>query len=437
MLKGVIEYDRLERETRERKEYNEEEYRQELDRGALEQSGNPTSEAAALTAEPMPILQIANGNAHVDESEEYEEVEVTDDEGEGSASKRPRTEPEGEERPLEFDEDDMAYQLTAMGQEYGLDPGEYGDGQGENWEEGAEGLPLTKDDSEALFKDMLNDFHIDPYVPWEKIIEEGKIIDDDRYICLPNMKSRKEVWGEWSRMRIQQLKEQRESQEKKDPRIPYLAFLQKHATPKLYWPEFRRKYRKEPEMRDTKVSDKDREKWYRDYINRRISQTIALISLTLKLGLKLPESSLKSDLTALLKSVPLKFLNRSTSLSALPPVLLTDIRYISLRAQIRDPLIEAYIAISSPPPDEYGATAQEEAGLAKERQERKRREKALAERARQVKEEKWKQQSALQHSKDVLREGEEEIQRAMRVSKEGLLSHIDIEEQSRTHKSAT
>ena len=162
-----------------------------------------------------------------------------------------------------------------------------------------------------------------------------------------------------------------------------------------------------------------------------------MISLTFQLGLKLPESSLKSDLTALLKSIPLKLLNRSTSLNALPAVLLTDIRYISLRAQIRDSLIEAYIAISPSAPDDCGAAAQDEAELEKERQERERREKALAERARKVKEKKWKQQSALRHSRDVLREGEEEIQRAIHFSREGLLSHIDIEEQSKAYNSIT
>ncbi len=51
------------------------------------------------------------------------------------------------------------------------------------------------------------------------------------------------------------------------PRIPYLAFLQTHATPKLYWPEFRRKHKREPEMRDTKLPDREREKWYREYIS--------------------------------------------------------------------------------------------------------------------------------------------------------------------------
>ena len=155
-----------------------------------------------------------------------------------------------------------------MGQDYGLDPGEYGEYEDVELEEGTQGLPLTEEDSNALFKDMLNDLNISPYTTWEKIIEAGQVVEDDRYTVLPNMKSRKEVWGDWSRQRIQQLKEQREQEVKKDPRIPYLAFLQKHGTPKLYWPEFRRKYKRDSEMRDSKLTDKDREKWYRDYINR-------------------------------------------------------------------------------------------------------------------------------------------------------------------------
>ena len=428
VMKCVIEYDRLERERRERRG------RGEMSDGGVEDMQKPgSSDGAVATAEPMPTRQPTNMPRLEDESDEYEEVEVTDEEGDDVASKRQRLEAGDEEGPLEFNEEDMAYQLASMGQEYGLDPGEYDDGQGDEWEEGAEGLSLTEEDSAALFKDMLIDFHVDPYAPWEKLIEEGKIIEDERYTCLPNMKSRKEIWGEWSRELIQRLKEQRQRQEKQDPRIPYFGFLQKHATPKLYWPEFRRKYKKEPEMRDTKVADKDRERWYREYINRgRFHWNrphVPRLANPLKTGLKLPETQLKADLTALLKSLPLQALNRSTSLEALPPALLTDIRYISLRPTVRDPLIEAYIAISPPAPTTSGETAEKEAELAKHRGERERRERALAERAKQVQEEKRKQQGALRYSKDALREGEEEIQRAMRVGRDGLLSHMEVEEQ--------
>ena len=256
VMKGVVEYDRIEREKKTR----------------IERGGSNKDEDAEITAAvpgaslPPPAASATPNNE--DDSDEYEEVEVTDDEDEGNQAKRKKTEEDHENHPVEFNEDDIAYQLAAMGQDYGLDPGEYGDDEGAELEEGAEGLALTAEDSSALFKDMLNDYHVSPYTTWETLIEAGHIVEDGRYTVLPNMRSRKEVWGDWSRQRIKQLKAQREREFKEDPKIPYLAFLQKHGTPKLYWPEFRRKYKKEPEMRDSKLQDKEREKMYRDYISR-------------------------------------------------------------------------------------------------------------------------------------------------------------------------
>jgi hypothetical protein len=219
------------------------------------------------------------------------------------------------------------------------------------------------------------------------------------------MKSRKEVWEEWSRDRIKLLRDLRAKEEKKDPRIPYLAFLQKHATPKLYWPEFKRKYKKEPEMRDSSMVDKDREKFYRDHINR----------------LKLPQSTLKSDLSSLLKAQPLSTLNRGTLASHLPPPVLADIRYISLDALTRDPLIEAYIS-TLPPPESKDEEESEEA--IKERKDRDRRQKALEDRERHVAEEKRRQKRSLEFGKGRLREEEAEVARAMNVTKKGLRDHL-------------
>ncbi|EAU33200.1 conserved hypothetical protein [Aspergillus terreus NIH2624] len=351
-----------------------------------------------------------------EESDEYEEVEVTDSEDGDHPSKRPRTEGEDQEGPVEFTEEDIEYQLAAMGEEYGLDPGEYGEpGEGE-WEEGAEGLPLTDEDASALFHDLLDDYHINPYSTWEKIIEEGRIIEDSRYTALPNMKARREVWSQWSRDRIQKLKERKEKQEKKDPRIKYLAFLQDHATPKLYWPEFKRKYRKEPEMRDSQLSDKDREKYYRELVSR----------------LKTPESTRKSDLSALLKSIPLHELNRSSSLEALPTSLITDLRYIALTPKIRDPLIETYISTLPPAPEQENLTPEQREEMERKRVEREKREKALAEREKQVQENKRKQRSDLLRGRSLLKEGEAEIEEALRVGKAGLRSHIEAEGATQT-----
>ncbi|KAJ5991144.1 hypothetical protein N7499_011687 [Penicillium canescens] len=400
VLKGVVEFDRLEREKKEKEERGEE----------------PGEPAKALPskqddhAEPQEATGEAQG---ADDDDEYEEVEVTDSEGEdGQPSKRPRTESEGaQDQPLEFTEEDMEYQLAAMGEEYGLDPGEYGEAGEEEWEEGAEGLPLTEADAEALFRDLLDDFQINPFTTWENVIEEGLIIEDPRYTAPSNMKARREIFSNWTRDRIQYVRDQKAKQEKSDPRIKYLALLQEHATPKLYWPEFKRKYRKEPEMKDSQLSDKDREKFYRDYIAR----------------LKQPESTRKSDLSALLKSVPLHALNRSSNVDALPTVVITDIRYIGLAPKVRNPLIEAYIS-TLPPAPEVQMTAEEQAELDRKRNEREKREKALANREKRVEEEKRRQRGDLIRGKHLLREGEAEIEEAMKVNKDGLRSYMDIDQ---------
>ena len=350
------------------------------------------------------------GGEEVDSSE-YEEVEVTDDESEDHENppKRQRTEDNArnmQDEPIEFNEDDIAYQLAALGQEYGLDPGEYDDGRMDEWEEGAEGLELTMEDSIALFKDLLNDSGVNPYSPWEKLVEEGKLVDDTRYTALTTMKSRKETWDEWSRDKIKALRDLRAKEEKKDPRIPYLTFLQKHATPKLYWPEFKRKYKKEPEMRDSSLADKDREKFYREHISR----------------LKLPQSSLKADLIALLQMQPLSTLNNTTIVSHLPPAVLSDIRYISLESGTRDTVIESHIQALSPPPTSQEPREGEEA--ARSRMEKQRRQRALEDRERKVAEEKRRQQRNLEFGKGMLREEEAEIARAMNVTKKGLRDHL-------------
>ena len=365
---------------------------------------------------------------------EYEEVEVTDDEAQENEddsqhpNKRQRTEAgagdreeeeeeekeeveveeEADEGPVEFTEDDIAMQLQMMGDEYGLEPGDYDDGNMQEWPEGAEGLEFSQEDAELLFTDMLNDFNINPYSPWEKLLEEGKILEDPRYTSLSTTKARKECWDKWTRVRIAELKAERALQEKKDPKVGYIAFLQEKATPKLYWPEFKRKYKKEDAMKDMKLPDKDKEKIYREHINR----------------LKMPQSTLKSDLTALLKAQPINLLNKNTSpTSGLPSQVLGDVRYISLAPSVRDPLIEAFIQ-GLPPAPQDAAAVEENEEKRKALQAREKREKALEEHNRMVDEQKRKRGRDIAASKARLREGERELDVAMRVGKRGLQGQL-------------
>lgn len=338
------------------------------------------------------------------DSSEYEEVEVTDDEDENPSKRQRTTEPE-EEGPVEFTEADIAAQLQAMGADYGLEPGEYDDGNMEDWPEGAEGVEFSVEDAKLLFKDLLDDFRINPYSPWDKLIEEGKIIDDPRYTALTTGKARRECWDEWTRERIAALKEQRAKQEKKDPRVAYMAFLQEKATPKLYWPEFRRKYKKEPQMKDYNLSDKEREKAYREHINR----------------LKQPQATRTAELTALLKAQPIHVLHRNTPTSGLPTQILVDGRYAAVEPTLRDQLVEAYIQTLPPPPSDL----EDSKADAEAREKRERRERALEERNRAVDEQRREREKEVKRAEARLREGEREVEVAMRVGRDGLKRQLE------------
>ncbi|KAF2638686.1 hypothetical protein P280DRAFT_520132 [Massarina eburnea CBS 473.64] len=394
VMKAVVEFDRKEREKKERRERGE-----PSDNEGDTAISDIEAELAAAEDEIVREIVEVDGEEGMEDEEEYEEVEVTDDEGEpsGHPQKRQKTEEATEDQ--EMGDDDLAWQLAQMEEMEG--------GFDEEYEE--EGPPLSEEDCKALFKELLDDTNTNPYTPWDKVLESGVLYDDERYKSLPNMNARKECFNEWAKEKAQVLKEQRANQQKLDPRIPYLAFLDRFATPKLYWPEFKRKYRKEAEMKDTKVSEKDKEKLYRDHIKR--------------LGMR--SSDLKSDLTSLLRSQPLASLHRSSTLSSLPAAILTDIRYISLAPSTRESLVETYISTLPPAPEGAAESAEADAEAAKKREERRRREKALAERERRVREEKKKQERELAYGKGRLREEEMEIERAMKVGKEGLRGQLE------------
>ena len=392
VMKGVVEYDRLEREKKERLERGEMEEKEDMKDVVNDTAnGHDVKDSNEVSKGKIDARDLSGS------SDEYEEVEVTDDEGEEDKDGNPEQNSNKNGQPVEFNEDDIAFQLAALGEAHGLDPGEYGDDG--DWEEGAEGLPLTDEDAKALFYDLLNDHHVSPFATWDSVISNDQITADDRYVALPTTKARKEIWDEWCKLRAAQLKTEREATERADPRIQYMAFLSANATPSLYWAEFRRKYRKEPHMRDSKLSDKEREKLYRDLVAR----------------LKLPSSTRKSDFSALLKLVPLAELNRGTLLAALPSKLLVDVRFAALPAATREPLLQAYISTLPPAPENNGS-AEEEEGKRKQREERERREEAMKERERRVQAEKQRAKRQEQLAKGMLREGEMEIERAMKVS---------------------
>ncbi|KAK3705696.1 hypothetical protein LTR37_013139 [Vermiconidia calcicola] len=359
--------------------------------------------------------QPEGGDAGYGSDSSYEEVEVTDSEFEDDEERQQARaaagdgEPAHEQGPVEFGEDDIAYQLAAM-ENYGLDGnGNDNDGfysDGEAYEEDAE-----EDDAAHIFRQMLSDHAISPFTPWETLIADSSptsIILDDRYTILPTTRARKEVWEVWVKDTVARLKEERAKMEKQDPRIPYLAFLAEKASPKLYWPEFKRKFKKEGVMNERALGEKERERLYRDHINR----------------LKLPESTRRADLIALLKAVPLKDLNKGTSMDTLPQQVLSHLHFISLPPAVRDQVISQHIS-TLPPAPASGEDAEEDGEH--EREKDRKRAKALAERERLVEEERRKAEKEGRWAKRELREEERELERAMEVGKRGLRERLRAE----------
>jgi len=253
------------------------------------------------------------------EAKDLVDSDIEDDEDQKHAKRRRPD--SADHTPIEFNEDDIAYQLSLLD--------EVNVHGGDNVFLASDGQPiLAEADAKALFVDLLHDLNVSPFAPWDSIIADGRIVDDDRYTALPNMRARKETFDDWSRSKISDIRALREQQASLDPRVPFLQFLSDKATPKLYWAEFRRKYQKQPELKDRKLADKDKEKLYREHVAR----------------LKLPEERLKTDLIQLLKSMSPQDLNGKTSIDSLPIKVLRDIRFISLSSERRAIIIKTFIA---------------------------------------------------------------------------------------------
>ncbi|KAL2441088.1 hypothetical protein ABEF95_011833 [Exophiala dermatitidis] len=352
VMMAVIEMDRLEWEAKKRAE----ESQQSRDGPGQTGQGETTdsqprddeagTKAATTTTTPGDSSSAAAAQASTRpddndyDSDSYEEVEVTDDEGEEDAgqSKRPRlsgdeTPPPPADGPVELTEDDIAYQLAMLEEDY-ADNDDHDEAAleaaqaRELQDEEDQGLPLTDTDNIALFRSLLDDSGISPYSTFERLIEDLSIVEDPRWVSLPNTTRRKEAFVAWSKDRIAELQARKEAERRsRDPRVEYLRFLQRHATPKLYWPEFKRKFKKEPEMRDVAMQDKEREKLYREFVAK----------------LKLSDADRRKELVSLLKSVDKGSLHREMDLRDLPNTVLRDVRFYILDEGRRDDLVKTFL----------------------------------------------------------------------------------------------
>ncbi|KAK7207361.1 hypothetical protein BZA70DRAFT_11034 [Myxozyma melibiosi] len=157
---------------------------------------------------------------------------------------------ENEAEQVEFDEEDIEWQIQAMMAENGLD--------------GEEDIPYVE--KVKTFRQMLMDLNVNPYSNWET--EMNKLVEDTRYFMLQTASERIAVFQDWAKERIAELKEQKANETRISPEDLFSEFLRQYATPKLFYAEFKRKYRKEAGFKDSRLSDREKEKMYREYIDK-------------------------------------------------------------------------------------------------------------------------------------------------------------------------
>lgn len=351
VMMAVIEMDRREWETK-----------QEEQKRKTEEDTRRVEAEAKVDARSREShkLDTSNGSSRQDDrppdydSDEYEEVEVTDDEAEdGSLSKRPRIEDQLSTAgnvlapgPQEFDEDDIAYQLAQMEAE-GADQDDllynhdetFDDERLEQDEE--PGIELTDEDKTALFRSLLDDHNISPFETFDRLIDANTaianaLINDPRWTALPNMSTRRATFTAWSRDRVAQrdvttTSSAPSSSPKPNPQITYLNFLSTHATPSLYWPEFKRRYRREALLTDRhSLPEPAREKLYRSYVAK----------------LKLDDKTRRKELQDLLKSVSREeWMGTSDERGTerIPGRIREDVRFYGVRSEEeRDEIVAAF-----------------------------------------------------------------------------------------------
>ncbi|OLL26750.1 Pre-mRNA-splicing factor dre4 [Neolecta irregularis DAH-3] len=214
-------------------------------------------------------------------------------------------EDEGIGQQLEFTEDDLAWQLAEIAQE---------DEQNNAYSHGSAPEPTLEE------REMLLDRSVDPFSTWDA--ELSKIVNDPRYILIETTKNRRYVYDAWCRERSIQINAENASKVKQNPILEYHKLLTDHADSKIYWHEFRRKFKKDPAFVNFGDNDKQREKEFREFQSR----------------LKLPKLQRENDLRKLLAK------NKSKITSTnLPEDIMGDLCFATMDMEVRDRIVKEYI----------------------------------------------------------------------------------------------
>ncbi len=142
---------------------------------------------------------------------------------------------------------------------------------------------------------MLVDNKINPDSNWDN--EYEKLLEDERYLIYDSSKQRRKIYDQWAKEFINQTSinrsvndsnkqsiqtsilnpDQDQDQDReevsstsditlvktKNPKVEFINFIKTHFKSKRFYIDFKRKYRKEPNFANSKLTDREKEKIFR------------------------------------------------------------------------------------------------------------------------------------------------------------------------------
>lgn len=147
---------------------------------------------------------LISGEENSDHADQLEQADVSSNEPENDATLD----------DLEFEEEDIAWQLAAM-EEAGEGPIDFGVDDGPE---------LTLEEKADIFKKMLADLDIDIYRPWDLQVES--IAVDPRYLILDNTHQRKDAFEQYCSARAKHLQGLRATTKQQDVSGAILTWAQ-------------------------------------------------------------------------------------------------------------------------------------------------------------------------------------------------------------------
>ncbi|KAI9140745.1 hypothetical protein BKA69DRAFT_1175710 [Paraphysoderma sedebokerense] len=184
------------------------------------------------------------------------------EEEESEIAKRQKT--DQFEETAEMTEADVEWQLAMMQDEGLLDEDAQEEQSHMVQQEPQKPIELEPEERVAVFKSLLADHNVSPFDTWDRILP--KIIHDERYAVVKTLKERKEAFDAYCQERAEDNRKQKAAEKKKSPREAYMELLEQEVNPKMYWDDFRRKFKRDPRFSNFE-RDKDREKVFREFID--------------------------------------------------------------------------------------------------------------------------------------------------------------------------